>query len=309
MAHLNAGARVALFVTALLWGLAAILHGQRVDQQNAPALTFRAGVETVVVSVTVRGSSGRLDTSLQRDDFQLLVDRTPVPTEVFSKERHPLALGILLHTGQPASSIGRIRELGRSLVQALEPADRALVGTFANEFALSPFATSDREILDRVLREEVWPSVSGNFVGNAVDSALGALSQAPGKRALTIVGSDPAACGGFPPCLDEGVARRHAVEQDVTIYGVVVRASQPPLQVPGYPVERMAGATGGAYFLVAPEADARAEMAQVVDELRHEYLLGFTPAEADDRVRAVTIRVAKPGVRVSARLKNGPAAR
>ena len=73
--------------------------------------------------------------------------------EVFTKERRPLMLGILLSTSQE-SGVARMRDVGRALVDALEPAEFAAVGTYALEIAISPFATSERAVLHRVLNEE-----------------------------------------------------------------------------------------------------------------------------------------------------------
>ena len=74
------------------------LQGQSGQPSDPARPTFRAGVETVVLSVTVRDRTNHLVTTLDRDDFRLLVDGRPVKVEVFSHERRPLMLGILLNT-------------------------------------------------------------------------------------------------------------------------------------------------------------------------------------------------------------------
>jgi hypothetical protein len=43
-------------------------------------------------------------------------------------------------------------------------------------------------------------------------------------------------------------------------------------------------------------------MTQVAEELRHEYLLGFTPPVADGREHSVKVEVARPGHRAIARV-------
>jgi hypothetical protein len=115
---------------------------------DAAATTFRAGVETVVVSVTVRDSSNQLVTTLGRDDFRLFVDGRAVKVDVFSLERRPLLLGILLSTSSE-SGVARMRDIGRALVDAIEPGEYATIGTYANEIAITPFATSDHLVLTK----------------------------------------------------------------------------------------------------------------------------------------------------------------
>ena len=67
--------RSALILILLLCACAATMDSQAQDPPNP---TFRAGVETVVVSATVRDSRNRLVTTLEREDFRLSVDGRPV---------------------------------------------------------------------------------------------------------------------------------------------------------------------------------------------------------------------------------------
>ena len=59
--------------------------GVSAGQDSSPPVTFRAGVELVRLAVTVRENSGRLITDLTRDDFQIVVDRTPAEIRLFAK--------------------------------------------------------------------------------------------------------------------------------------------------------------------------------------------------------------------------------
>jgi len=279
------------------------------EQPDTPRVTFRAGVETVVVRVTAREKNGRLLTTLERDDFQLLMDGRPVPVEVFSKKRHALSLGIMLHPGASVPLVSRVRDIANALVECLEPDDQAFIGTFGLEVALNPVVTSNREILHRVLREELWPDHGLNRIGNALEASLAALPRDSRTRALVVIGDDSAQMCGLAPCVDVGIAQRHAVEQGVLVYGIVVRVSQPPVPITGYPVERAANATGGGYVHIDRGDDIKAQMSGVVDELRCEYLLGFAPTVADERSHDLTIRVGRPRVRAVARLGDKPSSR
>ena len=89
-------------------------------------------------------------------------------------------LGILLSTSYE-SSVPRMRDVGRALVDALEPAEFAAVGTYALEIAISPFATSDRAVLQRVLNEEIWPGHMHTPVSPAVAAMIRAMPKDRGK--------------------------------------------------------------------------------------------------------------------------------
>ena len=60
------------------------------------AQRFRTTIDTVQVSVTVTDANGRLITGLSRDDFEVFEDGTPQPITVFTDERVPISLGVLL---------------------------------------------------------------------------------------------------------------------------------------------------------------------------------------------------------------------
>lgn len=94
-------------------------------------------METVVLSVTVRDRTNHLVTTLERDEFRLLVDGRPVKVEVFAQERRPLMLGILLSTSVE-SGVPRMREVGRALVDAIEPGEHAAIGTYATKSRSAP---------------------------------------------------------------------------------------------------------------------------------------------------------------------------
>ena len=67
-----------------------------------------------------------------------------------------------------AADLRRCRSSTRSL-----PQDRAQIGTFGEEIAISPHLTGDKEMLRRVLRNELWP-MGGTPIWNALDAAMSA---------------------------------------------------------------------------------------------------------------------------------------
>lgn len=70
------------------------------------AQTFRARVETVLVTVTVHDADNRIITGLSREQFEIFEDGVPQAVTQFTNERAPISLGILLDAsdsmrGQP----------------------------------------------------------------------------------------------------------------------------------------------------------------------------------------------------------------
>ena len=137
-------------------------------------------------------------------------------------------------------------------------------------------------------------------VSNAVAAMIGAMPKDRGKPVIVVAGSDYAQSCYYRPCLGEGEARDLALREDVVIYGIVNRTKAPPTQIGAFPVAKLSAATGGGYMFLTAKDDLGALMAQVTEELRHAYLLGFTPAVADDREHTVKVDVSRPGHRAIA---------
>lgn len=63
----------------------------------------------------------------------------------------------------------------------------------------------------------------------------------------------------------------------------------------------MAEATGGGHFEVKHDTDLGATFAQVIDELRHQYLFGFVPASLDGTSHKLEVRLRPSGFKAKAR--------
>ena len=125
-------------------------------------------------------------------------------------------------------------------------------------------------------------------VSPAVASMVHAMPKDRGKPVVVVAGSDYAQRCDYRPCLSERDARERALHEGVVIYGIVNRTKEPPTQVGAFPVAKMSAATGGGYLFLTGKEPLGPLMAQVTEELRHEYLLGFTPPVADGREHSVT---------------------
>ena len=244
------------------------------------------------VSVIVRNESGRLVTDLTRDHFRLLVDGRPVPIDVFSNDPAPLAIALMVNSNN-WEAVGRFRSVAQAVVDALVPPDRAAIGTFSNEIAISPLTTSDIGILHRVLLEEIWPGWS-NPLSTAVHKAIIGLTQERAKKAVIVIGSDSAEqCLHDFPCIGVDNAIRKARDEDVSVYGVTVdlKESAPTNR----PVRRLAYETGGGYVrLPGSLGDLSSNMSKVLEELRREYVLGFGPPVRDNKAHRISVRITLP---------------
>lgn len=268
------------------------------QEPSSNEVTFHAGVELVRMAATVRDGSGRLVTNLTASDFIVLVDGTRTPIVVFARERYPLTVDLVFGTSR-SESLERTRAAGHALVDALEPTEQATIASYSDEVAQSPVLTRDKRVLHQILEEELWFGF-GNAVLRALGVAIRTLMPHEGKRAVVIVSDDrPDACHVSEACPGEGDVTTAATVTGVVIYGVTVPSDAPPPGLPSNrpdPMRRVSRETGGGIRRLDPHEDVNVAMADVLEELRHEYLIGFTPPFPDGREHEVKVRVQKDGL-------------
>jgi len=286
-----------------------------------PQTSFRAGTDVVPVYATVRGADGHLVTDLQASDFELQDRGTRVPLAVFSNDVQPITVVVLVDMSGgifDGNRYAALRAALGSLVDQLGPDDRARFGTFyTSEVALSFRLTSDHAELNRVLGEELWAHGGRRPLWNAVGSAITSLSRESGRRVVLVLTNGPntASIPGLPGGREVEEAEKSG---DFMFYGVTLF---PKNQLMGanddtYPrlsLQELIDQTGGGFFQAAPSDSYMRGMSSqswdelvmalsnVVDELRHQYALGFVPVHRDGRVGTIEVRVRRPGAKVTAR--------
>lgn len=276
------------FVAAI--GSGAVISAVARPQQA----TFRAGVQTVAIYATVRDADGRLVPDLDREAFQVLDDGRPARIAVFSNEVQPFTAVIMLDmSGSMVWRLLTVRESARRFVDALSIHDRARIGTFGAEVAISPHLTGDKAVLTRVLSEELWP---GGFtpLWRATMAAMSSIDGERGRRVVVVM-SDGRDSDTFDHRPEPGDVKRFAVRSAFMIYAIGV-------QGPGFSSDLadVAEETGGGHFELKSDADLADTFARVAEELRHQYLLGFSPSALDGKTHKVEVRIPRSGFKVRA---------
>lgn len=281
---------------------------------------FRAGTDIVPIYATVRGADGHLMTGLKQADFTILDRGVPTPVALFSNLVQPITLSVMVDmAGQiwDAKHFTALHEGLDALIDHLGPDDRARIGTYGGGLVNVGFhLTSDHRELRRVVSEEVWGHGGARSLWNALGLAMQSLANEPGRRVVLILADGPntASLPDLPgPRVAEDVMRRG----EPMVYGMALHTTgfirDAEDTYPRLRLMDVINATGGGYFeaytgrvrnyYIRP-ADGRyivAALAGVIDELRHQYLLGFVPAHRDGQTGTIEVRVNSPGASVGAR--------
>src|SRR5262249_2648232 len=149
--------------------------------------TFRSTSRTVNVYATVQGSDGRLVPDLTRSDFRVFEDGHERPLTVFDNTPQAITVAVMFDmSNSMASQYERIRQAAGALGAALRRGDRARIGTFGQEVAISPLLTGDKSVLARILDEELWPG-GPTPLWYATDVAMTTLDDEPGRRVVLLL--------------------------------------------------------------------------------------------------------------------------
>ena len=263
--------------------------------------TFRSGSRVVPSFVTVTDANNRLVTDLAREDFELLDNGKPQELTIFDNEVRPITVVVMLDTS--VSMTDRLKDLyagAEQFLLRLMPHDKATVGAFNDKIEFATGLTSDRNSLVSALKRLDFGNETRLY--DAVHGCLDVLDKADGRKAILLFtdGAD------FGSRLKSGRALERAREGDVMIYGIGLetRFFNGQSYVTSRPdsiLNRFARETGGGYFDLKKDADLNASFTRIAQELRSQYLLGFSPATLDGKVHQLEVRVKRPDLKTRSR--------
>ena len=260
------GARRFLLMLAALLATAA----------SAQETTLHMDVHLVSVFVNVTDSNGAIVGKLTRDDFAISEDGRPQQIAVFEKQSEmPLNLTLAIDTsGSVRKDMTEESAAAHRFAHAiLRQQDQMSVLQFATTVReLTPFTNKVSQI-DRGLGQ-----LHSDFATALYDAIyLGSKSLGPkdGRKVLVVVsdGDDTAMNTTYAQALEQ------ALRNEVMIYSLIdvpIEASAGRDLGGEHALITLAEQTGGKYFYVGAGGLDKA-FAQVSDDLRTQYLLGYYP--------------------------------
>jgi Ca-activated chloride channel family protein len=250
--------------------------------QEPPAATFRSGVDLVRVSAIVHDRKGRLVADLSSRDFEVLDNGQPRTIAEFHRDWSSVSLALLFDvSGSMEANIVHAREAASHVLSWLDdPTDESAVFTFDTGLEeVMPF-TSGRKTLPESM-DRVVP-FGATSLHDAIAQAARRAGEREGRHRAVVVftdGNDNAS--RLTPAQASAVAA--GIDVPVYIVGVVPSIDNPEADtfaaggrsVFAGPLGELADWTGGRVFVVSTPAARSAAARQIVDELRHEYLVAF----------------------------------
>jgi len=282
--------------------------------ESAQGLRFSASSALVVLSATAVDKNGRPVRDLKREEWRVFEEGRLQKVEHYALARESKAR-ILLLVDASGSMNTKMKEASTKMaalqiLSALDKEDETALAGFDHKYwGIVQFTRERQKLLDAF--EELQP-FGATALHDALDQAAHDIaSHGEGRRAVVVITDGVDTASQKNP--DDVIARSRAL--DVPIYAVSVVS---PLDDPqsdyytgkerlsgeakGLPVlRRYAELSGGAAFTVSDFRALREAAAQIVDELKHQYRIGYEPLTGPPRFRRIEVRTTRKGVVVRTR--------
>ena len=297
---------------------------------------IRVHTEIVIVPVTVKTRDGRLIGDLRRDEFRLLQDGIEQKIIRFSADPYPLSAVVVIDNDLGQKQSAQVQKSLVAIAAGFGPADEVAIVTYS-EFpkTVSDFSFNNDQLFTTLKRLDLGshfpgagfgggpmtagPTANGHSLENGAPTPLGA-QLAPETKCL-----DDAVYAAGEMLKGRGRDRRktiflisdgnnsrrneHTFNQtiqllltgDVSVYSISVGHAL--LQHETARLEKYAANTGGDSFFAGNAADLERLYSKVTEQARNQYILAFTPEEADRTkdYHTIEVRVRRPELDVSAR--------
>jgi VWFA-related protein len=295
----DAGARVKSHLVRVVATLAS--GGRVVASSRTRGLEYADSVDVraVQVNVSVFDRRGVFVRGLTKERFRLREDDVPQAITAFADENSPLELVLALDVSSSmADAIDDLKGAVREFLSQLRPIDRVTLVAFNEEmFVLS---RSETDAAARARAVDALASWGNTALYDVIGRSLDLLSTQPGRRGLVVFsdGEDSASETTFE------TVDRAIKSSDATLFTVALGRGR-HLEQLKRTLESLADPSGGRVVLADRPDELRRAFGQVLEDLQHQYLLGFqsTNTKLDGTWRRLFVEV--PGERYRVRARQG----
>lgn len=284
---------------ALAASVSIALAAQQPPSPQGP--TFKTGTQIVSLFVTVADSARRLIPGLTQEEFEVFDNEKPQPIVFFQNEIQPITVVVMLDTsGSMTLTLDLLRQAAEQFLIRLLPADKGRVGAFNDKIQFSSTFTNNRDQLVTEVKNLDYGN--GTRLWDAVGASLDELKGIEGRRVILVFtdGDDTASKLGL------GTVVERARAEEVMVYAIGLESNyfngQSMVRTkPDSGLRKIADETGGGYFELKKSSELASTFTKVAQELHSQYVIGFAPAQLDNRVHKLAVRMKQPGMTARAR--------
>ncbi len=241
-------------------------------------------VRLVLLPASVEDKRGRIVTGLQAGDFSLTDESVPQKIKYFSVESNePVAIAFVLDVSGSMRQSGKIdaaKEAIRFFVDELRPHDRFALICFADDQVswVTEFTSDRQRFIERLMVQEGYGQTALNDAVAAIPKLVDESTN--GRKAIVLItdGVDNAS----KLTMEQSVVTARQVEVPIFTVGFSTlpwedRKKSKDLGFNMAVLQLFADETGGALFVVQDPDEMKEAVARISTELRHQYLIGYSP--------------------------------
>jgi len=250
---------------------------------NAQQATFKAGVDLVRVAAVVRDHKGHFVQDLSAKDFEVLENGHQRAITDFRRDMAgAVSVAVLFDvSGSMEGHLPNAREAAEHVLSWLDARDEAAIFTFDTQLReLAPFTDGLKSLPESLSAVVPFGATS---LHDAIAQTARRAGEREGRRRGVIVltdGNDNAS--RLSPAQVSAIASE--IDVPVYVFGIVPSIDNPSADTATMSVERSALAgpltdladwTGGHLVVASTPGQRSVAARQIVDELRHQYLIAF----------------------------------
>jgi Ca-activated chloride channel family protein len=245
--------------------------------------TFRSSVDMVRVSAVVRDKKGRFVRDLTSRDFEVLDGGEARRIAEFRRDESSVSVALLFDvSGSMESRMGQARETAEHLLSWMNAdGDETAVFTFDTRLEeVTPFTERLQRLPQQL--ESLTPFGATSLHDAVARTAERTATREGLRRAVVVLTDGRDTASRLTPGEVSGIAS--SIDVPVYIIGIVPAIDNPSADISTTTYERSALTgplsdlalwTGGRAFVASTIAERSQIARQIVDELRHQYLIAF----------------------------------
>ena len=264
-------------LTSILCGVAAGALGAADTPGQTPVI--RVDTRLVVLHATVVDKSGHLVVNLPETAFQVLENGVPQTIKIFKREDVPVSMGLVIdNSGSMREKRAKVEAAALALVKDSNPQDEVFIVNFNDEAFLDKDFTNDpKELQDGLARID---SRGGTAMRDAIRMSIDHLKEKAkkDKKVLVVVtdGNDNSSLISLENLV------KSSQDSGVLIYTVGLLSDEDKREAKRCKraLDELATVTGGEAFFPKDLNEVDRVAHQVAHDIRNQYILAYTPANA-----------------------------
>jgi Ca-activated chloride channel homolog len=247
-------------------------------------------VALVVLHATVIDRQGGFVSDLGQHDFEVFEDGKPQQIRVFTNEDVPVTVGLVVdHSSSMRPKLAEVTAAARTFVKLSNPEDEMFVVNFNEHVSLGlpariRFTASVAQLENAIAAA---PADGQTALYDAIAKALDELKAGSRDKKVLIVVSDG---GDNASALSRAQVMKLADQSSAVIYTIGVFDEDDADRNPGM-LKRLAQVTGGEAFIAGQISEIGAISERIARDIRHQYTIGYAPANLSHDGASHTIRV------------------